>query len=462
MREWSVNEEFMMSILDAISCFVVVDADGKVVYLNKKYAGILNVKPDKAKGRPVEEIIPNTRMSIVTKTGKEEVGSVFEMKNGKTVVCNRYPIVKNGEIIGAMAYTTFIEFDEIKTFIEQINCLNNKVSLYRSQLQQLRGAKYSLEQIIGKDPSILKIKSMIKKVGQTKSTVLITGETGTGKELVAHSIHQESNRRHKPFIRLNCAAIPKDLLESELFGYEEGAFTGAKKGGKPGKFELAEGGSLLLDEINQMPINLQSKLLRVIQEKELERVGGLKTREINVRLICISNVDLEELVIKGEFRADLYYRINVVRIDIPSLRERMDDIEEITNYSIEKINRELGLNITGVSKDVLKLFKSYDWPGNVRELEHVIERAANMVFSGVLTKEYFDFLYLRCNERKSEKSIRFGEINTLEEYKSHAEKEAITRALAKSNGNKKEAAQLLKIDRSVLYDKLKKYKIFEK
>jgi len=274
--------------------------------------------------------------------------------------------------------------------INKIKSLSAEIRQYKSELNRIRGAKYSLDQIIGNSAKIKKMKEMIVKAAQTKSTVLIFGETGTGKELVAHAIHQQSRRNYQPFVRVNCAAIPGELLESELFGYEEGAFTGAKRGGKVGKFELANFGTLLLDEINQMPLYMQSKLLRVIQEKEIERLGGNRPIEIDVRRIFTTNQNLAELVQQNKFREDLYYRINVVSIDIPPLRERIEDIPMLVRFFIAKINKELGLSISGIDKKVLKLFMAYDWPGNIRELENAIERAANLALQGNLKLEHFE------------------------------------------------------------------------
>ena len=248
-------------------------------------------------------------------------------------------------------------------------------------------------------------------MAQTKSTVLITGETGTGKELFRACIHHASSRNHQPFIALNCAAIPRDLIESELFGYEEGAFSGARKGGKPGKFELAHRGSLYLDEIDQLPLPLQSKILRAIQEKEIERIGGTKVIDTDIRLICTSNRNLLELVENGEFREDLYYRINVVTLNVPPLRERLEDIPELVKHFIAKINKGLGLNIQGVHNDVLKYFKNYAWPGNVREVEHVLERAANIALSGYLHLYHFEQFIPRFLERTTRAASR--EINKL-------------------------------------------------
>lgn len=448
----------MSEILDSFYCTLVVDADGKIAFLNKKYAEILGVDRNKAIGQPVEKIISNTRMPIVLKTGQEEVGSVFRLKNGEMIVCNRIPVRSNGQILGAVAMTTFTRMDELATFMQQIQQLNLELDIYKKELGKLRGAKYSFEQIIGSSPAITQLKSLAHKVSQTKSTILITGETGTGKEFFAHAIHHHSPRNHNPFIRLNCAAIPKDLLESELFGYEEGAFTGAKKGGKPGKFEQANAGTLLLDEINQLPLSLQSKLLRVIQEKELERVGGLRTIETDVRLICTTNQDLYELVRRGEFREDLYYRINVVELNIPPLRERIDDIPALVDYCISRINRELGLNILGVESGVLDFFRSYNWPGNVRELDHALERAANMALTGWLKQEHFGFLAQRI--RNFHASINPAIDSTLESARANAEMSAIRHALAMAGGNKSVAAEILKVDRGVLYEKAKKYGLF--
>ncbi|MFZ5643662.1 MAG: sigma-54 interaction domain-containing protein [Bacillota bacterium] len=449
----------MDQLLESMTGVVVTDMEGNIVYVNQRYADLLEVDPREVIGKPVKEIIPNTRMDIVTRTGKEEIGSVFVIKNGETIIVNRLPITKDGKIIGAFAFSVLSKIDELNTLstIEQVNRLKSEISQYKHELGRLRGAKYSLEQIVGDSPVLQNIKEIIKKVSQTRSTVLISGETGTGKELIAHAIHQESPRNHKPLVRLNCAAIPGELLESELFGYEEGAFTGAKKGGKPGKFELAHGGTLLLDEINQLPLYLQSKLLRAIQEKEIERVGGVKPIDVDLRLICITNQNLIELVKKGEFREDLYYRINVVLINVPPLRDRAEDIPQLVDRCIVKINKDIGLNIQGVDSRVLDLFSKYDWPGNVRELEHVLERAANMVLAGNLDLESFEFFLPRMFKGGSTTN---AEARTcLEEVRFKAERDAIMQALVSTGGNKKRASELLKIDRSVLYDKIKKYGI---
>ncbi len=445
----------MEEVLEALSGAIVVDAHGRIVYLNKKYAQILSVDRNTVMGEPVEKIIPHTRMPFVLKSGKEEIGSIFELKNGGTIVCNRIPIYNEDKVIGAVSFTTFTKMDELTTFMRQIQRLNTEIDMYKKELCKLQGAKYSIEQIIGKAPAIQKLKELAPKVAQTKSTVLISGETGTGKEFFSQAIHQLSPRNHRPFVRLNCAAIPRDLLESELFGYDEGAFTGAKKTGKLGKFELAHGGTLLLDEINELPLTLQSKLLRVIQEKEIDRVGGLHPVQIDVRLICTTNQNLSNLVKQGVFREDLYYRINVVELNIPPLRERLEDLPALIEYCLCRINKELGLSIQGVSEDVMKLFSSYHWPGNIRELDHALERVSNEVLCGILTIENFDFIIKRI--ASSEAISPSNNDLSLEELRANVEHTAIKKALLQAKGNKTVAAQILGIDRSVLYDKIRKY-----
>lgn len=456
MNKEARKDEIMKYLLEAIDFVLVTDADGKIVFINNNHAKILGVTPENLIGKPVQDVIPDTRMHIVAKTGEEEIGSVFKLKNGQNIVCNRIPIRKGKDIIGVVAITAFKEMNELIPLLEQIERLNIEIHHYQKELRELRGARYRADNIVGNSAEIIKLKNIITNVAQTNSTILISGETGTGKELVAHSIHDLSKRRYKPFIRLSCAAIPENLLESELFGYDEGAFTGAKKGGKAGKFELAHEGSLFLDEINQLPMIMQSKLLRIIQEKELERVGAISSKRIDVRLICASNQSLLEMVKEGNFREDLYYRINVVEVNLPPLRDRLDDLELLVNFLVEKINLEQGIYISGVDKKVFDLFKLYSWPGNVRELEHVLERAANTILKGQLKVEHFNFMRIfQAGANENDCSA----VEKLKDVKGKAERDAIIRAVVEAGGNKSQASEKLGIDRSVLYDKIRKYKI---
>ena len=456
----NVNDYLKLAV-ESLYFTIIIDHKGIIRFLSDNYAEILNIDSKKAEGMPVEKVISNTRLNIVAKTGIAEIGHIFRMKNGQTVICNRIPFKdKDGNVKGVISTASFYDIKKVEVLSQQILQLKKENKLYIEQLNNLRNNTFSIQNIIGQSNKILEIKSILPKISDSNLSVLMTGETGTGKEVFANAIHQLSDRRMFNYIKINCAAIPKDLLESELFGYEEGAFSGAAKGGKKGKIELANHGTILLDEIGEMPLFLQSKLLRVIQEQELERVGGLKTIPIDVRIICNTNKDIEKLVAEGKFREDLYYRINVVELNIPPLRERLDDIPLLCHYFIQKFNRESGCYITGISGEVFKLFEQYSWKGNVRELEHVIERACVMSYSSTLTINDFDFFLPRVFKKDDINNIIDSKkITSLEDQKNQLEKEAIIKALIHTKGNKTSAAKLLKIDRSILYDKLKRYNI---
>ena len=452
--ELSKVSEIMDGLLDDFVT-LITDTDGNILYLHENYAKILGVDPEDAKGKYCCDIIPNSRMHIVAKTGKSDLGAAFQMKNGEYAVVNRLPIKRDGKVVGVICFVLFSTM--IMTTAQAskvINGLKDEFAKCEHELAGFFKAKYSVDQIVGSVPAMQSIKESIYRIGQTKSTVLISGETGTGKELFAHAIHQISPRSRHPLVTVNCAAIPTELFEAELFGYEEGAFTGAKKHGKVGKFELANNGTLVLDEIHQMPLTMQPKLLRVLQEKEVVRVGSNKPFNVDVRLIFITNKNLFDLVGKGEFREDLFYRINIVPLEIPPLRERLDDLPELVEKLIKKINYNLGLNITGVDRDVLNLFYRHHWPGNVRELEHTLERAANMVLSGALTLDCFESLKTRVHVAGGHK-----EDYTLDSAKREVEYERIVEALRESQGNVAQSCKILNVSRSVLYEKIRRYNI---
>ncbi len=444
--------------LSRMAVTIVTDSEDRIIAISDHYAKILNRKEKDIIGKPVSQIIPNTYMPTVRKT-KQPDCRLFTLANGETVIAHYVPLIRDNKMLGVFAYTSIntIEYMSTLSTMDIVRRLNDELNQFKTELQKLRGAKYSLNNIIGSSAEIMETKELARKVAQTKSTVLITGETGTGKELFAHAIHQASPRRHQRFIALNCAAIPKDLIESELFGYEDGAFSGARKGGKPGKFEMAHQGTLYLDEIDQLPLLMQSKILRAIQEKEIERIGGTRTTHTDIRLICTSNRNPRELVDKSEFREDLYYRIHVVSLHVPPLREHLDDIPELVNHFIAKINRGLGLNIRGIERDVSESFKRYYWPGNVRELEHVLERAANIALSGCLSVYHFENFMPRfpdgIKQKLPEKAMNLNDL------KERMERDAIIRVLQMTKGNKKKASEILQIDRSILYKKINRYKI---
>jgi DNA-binding NtrC family response regulator len=310
--------------------------------------------------------------------------------------------------------------------------------------------QYRHSDVVTKNPRMEEILALAREIASLRSTVLIRGESGTGKELVARAIHYSGERADKPFITVSCAALSETLLESELFGYEKGAFTGAGAQSK-GKFELADGGTIFLDEIGDISPKLQADLLRVLQERRFYRVGGGEEIQVDARVIAASNKDLAEEVRQGRFRDDLYYRVNVIEIHIPPLRERREDIPLLAEHFVESIGHELGKDIGGISEDALKLFIEYDWPGNVRELQNVIERAIVTCHDGMLDESDFAWLEQRLGSGDSWKvpDVPLSEL----------ERRAILAALERKQGNVKEAAAALGIDRSTLYDKLKRYEI---
>lgn len=451
----NVNDYLKLAV-ESLYFTIIIDHEGIIRFLSDNYADILNIDSKKAEGMPVEKVISNTRLNIVAKTGKAEIGHIFRMKNGQTVICNRIPFKdKDGNVKGVISTASFYDIKKVEVLSQQILQLKKENKLYIEQLDNLRNNTFSIQNIIGQSNKILEIKSILPKISNSNLSVLMTGETGTGKEVFANAIHQSSNRFLNNYVKINCAAIPHDLLESELFGYAAGAFSGAEKSGKIGKFEMANNGTILLDEIGEMPMHLQTKILRVLQEKELERVGSIKTVKLNLRVICSTNSDLEDLIEKKLFREDLYYRINAVNITIPPLRERLDDIPALCNYFIDKINSIEMLSIKGISKDVLTIFKKYNWPGNVRELEYTIYRAAVLCKNNIIQEHHCKFFIDRIYKTK----LGISKFDSLKGLTCNTEINAIKEALIKSNGNKSKAAKLLNIDRSLLYSKMKKYNI---
>ena len=315
-------------------------------------------------------------------------------------------------------------------------------------------ARYKFTDIIGSDSRFTKVLGLARNAARSPSNILIQGESGTGKELFAQAIHNASNRRNEPFVAINCSAIPKELLESELFGYEEGTFTGALKGGKPGKFELANGGTVLLDEIGDMPLNMQATLLRAIQEKSITRLGSIKSIPVDIRIVASTNKNIQDMVQKGAFREDLFYRLNVVNITIPPLRERRTDIPLLIDYFIKKMNLKLNKNICGIEPDCLEALTNYSWPGNIRELENIIEYCLNFCEDNQMIDSYClpDELTYAPNNQIKQGANLMGHV-TLEEV----EKMHIENTLLAFNGNKTQASHVLGIDRGTLYNKIKKY-----
>lgn len=386
----------------------------------------------------------------ISQTAREILGERIGLAINKHIV-ETIPIMEN------LALDILQDAKKSQELSRQLSIAQKRIEYYQSTIETLRQGKYTFDNIIGMSNQMKKIRGIAYQTAKTSSTVLIKGESGTGKELIAHAIHNASPRCNQPFIRVNCAAIPEQLIESELFGYCEGAFTGAVKGGKPGKFELAHGGTIFLDEIGDLPIIAQAKVLRVLQEFEIERLGGTKTIDIDVRVIAATNRDLGELIMAGNFRKDLFYRLNVVEIETPPLRERCEDIDYLTDYLIEKICERLNVYIVTISDEARNILRNHDFPGNVRELENILERAINFAYeTGVIYPEH---LLLKGNKITFIKPVETNVELDLKGIVALAEKNAIVRALEASAGNKNEAAKLLNIHRSLLYKKIDKYKI---
>lgn len=447
-------------------CILGVNEQGIINFFSGAYARFLGIDdPKEAIGKHCTEIVENTRMHIVVKTGQVEIGHIQRINN-QNIIATRIPIMKEGQIIGAIGKIMFHDIQQFKALGDQISTMESKLSYYQTELKRLQEGRFSFQSIVGESAKMEEVKTMALKVSKSRSTVLIRGESGTGKELFANAVHHASPRADGALIRLNCAAIPRDLLEAELFGYEEGAFTGAKKGGKPGKIELAHKGTLFLDEIGDMSLDMQVKLLRVLQEKEIERIGGTKTHKIDVRFIAATHQNLREMVQRGEFREDLYYRLNVFAIDIPPLRERKEDIVHLTEFLIRKLNEELGSSVLSLDDRVRDIFMEHDWPGNIRELENVLERAMNVVEGTVIQVHHLP-VYLRQKDLEEELYHEIFAADQEENEMSYslqaevesAEKRVIARALEKAAGNRKEAAELLGIHRASLYRKIERYEI---
>lgn len=333
---------------------------------------------------------------------------------------------------------------------------NRRLVAENTHLREQLLSQHGIDNIIGKNEKMIELSQMVQKVAKSDASVLLQGESGTGKELFARAIHNLSDRSTGPYITINCAAIPRELLENELFGSEKGAFTGAHAR-KMGKFEIANGGTIFLDEIGDMDIALQAKLLRVLQQKNFERLGGTKTVDVDVRVIAATNMDLPELIRQKLFREDLYYRLSVFPLHIPSLKERPDDVPLLTEYFLQKYCLEMKKQLKGVSREAEAILEQYHWPGNVRELENTIERAVILAEGKKITPEHLAIRLRRTNE------IRLRDGAGLKEIGAHAqmqaEKSTILRVLKDVRGNKRKAAQVLQIDYTTLFDKMKKYDI---
>jgi PAS domain S-box-containing protein len=443
-----------VAIDNAYEGLIITDVDGIILKVNKAYADFLGVDMDGVVGKDVTGVVENTRMHIVARTGVAEIAQIQKIR-GHEMVCSRIPIIEEGRVVAVVGKVMFQDVDDLFAMIDRFKRLKNELEFYKKELNRRLGARYSFDNIVGASRELEKVKELGHKVAHSDSTVLLEGESGTGKEMFAHAIHIESNRSLGPFIKVNCAAIPENLFESELFGYKEGAFTGAYKKGKKGKFALANDGTIFLDEVSELPLSMQVKLLRVLQEREIEPVGAEQAEAVNVRIVAASNKHLEPLVEQGLFRNDLYYRLNVVKLSIPPLRHRASDIPLLTAKILKQLEKETGIPVEGVDAETVAVFTAYSWPGNVRELRNVLEQTLYVKSGTVVTKKDIPRSVVTGAEGRETTDRQ----HTLKIQLSQVEESLIRRALQEEKGDKLSAATRLGISKSSLYAKIEQYRI---
>lgn len=448
-QELMVRYKYENAIVESITDgLLIVDKDGFVNYLNQIGAEILCVDREKSIGKHINQVVDFRPVILeVLSTGKGYVDKEFIIKNAAGIklhfIKTAVPIKdENGNVV--IVVDTF-----------------RKIKRVHKLVNEMTGAysNFNFDDIVGKSSKLEECIKTAKIAASSMSNVLITGESGTGKELIAHSIHSYSSRNRQPFVTINCGAIPRELLESELFGYEAGSFTGASTKGRIGKFELADGGTIFLDEIGEMPIDMQVKLLRVIQDRKITRIGSNNVFDVDVRILTATNKDLYDLCKKGLFREDLYYRINVLNVHLPPLRERKSDIHELIEHFLRNISRQLNKEVYEVSTGAMEIIMKYDWPGNIRELENVLERAVNICQGSVITEKELDNYLNSQGELAKNINYRIENFENEIEPLETIEKKAIQNALFAANGNITATANLLKVTRNTIYNKMKKYNL---
>ena len=431
--------------------FIITDTEGNVREINKQYADFFGKSRSEIIGKSILNIIPNSKMIDIVKHKFSEEDAVHkyidgEAKGNSVIVSRSYVEDEDGNVVAGVAQVKF----KVQTLAVAKKLMNEyeELEYYREEFQN----QNRVDNIIGSDPKFREIVKECLKVAKTDIPVLLTGETGTGKEVMAKALHTNSLRCDKPFVSINCAAIPFELLESELFGYMDGAFTGAKRGGKKGKFQLANGGTIFLDEIGDMPLPVQTKLLRVLQESVVERIGGTKPIPIDIRVICATNKNIEQMVEEGAFREDLYYRLNIIPIELPPLRKRKEDLPALIEYYIAYYNQKLGKSMRGVSPEALQTLTSYDWPGNVREMKNIIEYLENIAEGEIIQlSDLPDHIVMRSGKGFEDWSL--DEI--VEDYEKRVLSSMVKKGATLEEKN--QLAENLKISRATLYRKLKKY-----
>jgi len=426
---------------------IAVDQQARVVWMNEKYAKKLGLPSvDAALGREVEEVIPRSLMRQVVQTGEPILLDIMEFGEEQFVV-TRMPLNdEQGRVIGAIGFVLYDRLQYLKPLVTKFERLQSELSEARKRLAAQRRPKYTLASIVGSSPPMLELKRHARRAAEQDATVLLLGETGTGKELLAQAIHAASARARGPFIAVNMAAVPETLLEAEFFGAAPGAYTGAERKGREGKFAAADGGTLFLDEVSDMPLHLQAKLLRVLQEQEIEPLGANRVVKVDVRVIAASGSDLRKLCEQGRFRSDLYYRLSVLPLALPPLRERLSDLEALCEMILEGIAERTGNPARTLAPSALEKLATYSWPGNVRELRNVLEQACALSDNRRLAAD--DFAAILPPEVPAHAATNLTQ--ALEDL----EREKIRQALATTAGKVEAAARLLGVSRATLYKKI--------
>jgi transcriptional regulator with PAS, ATPase and Fis domain len=436
---------------------IAVDSSSRITWINISYANLLGLgDPQSVIGKPVRQVIPQTRMPEVVESGKPLLLDIMEHDRQQLVV-TRLPFYDDaGRVIGAVAFVLYDDLQPLTPLVAKYRRLHQDLAAARKALaKKSRGTRYNLADFVGASPAALEVKRRARLAAGRDMPVLLLGETGTGKEVLAQAIHSVSARADKPFVGVNLAAIPDNLLEAEFFGVAPGAYTGADRRTREGKFHLANGGTLFLDEVGDMPLPLQAKLLRALQEGEIEPLGSNKVTSVDVRVIAATSRNLEAMIADGEFRSDLYYRLNVLEIPIPPLRDRLADLGVLCEALLDEICE--GLDMRGEITDAgVAALGGYDWPGNIRELRNVLERALTMGEESGLLDADSVFKVLPRGRSRPVSSLTSQPVRPLAKTLADAESQAIEDALVASRGNRTKAAKMLGISRSVLYEKLRK------
>jgi transcriptional regulator with PAS, ATPase and Fis domain len=436
---------------------ILVDEASRLIWINACYCQLLGIDdPTSVIGRPVIEVIPHTRMPEVVRSGRPILLDIME-NQGRQLVVTRLPLhdPTSGRVNGAVAFIVFDDLEPLAPLIGKYRRLQHDLAVARRALAR-RGSRYELADFVGASPTVLEVKRRARLAAGRTTPVLLLGETGTGKEVLAQAIHGDSPRGVHPFVAVNVAAVPENLLEAEFFGVAPGAYTGADKRTRQGKFQLADGGTLFLDEVGDMPLALQAKLLRALQEGEVEPLGSNEIKRVDVRVIAATSRDLEAMVAEGSFRSDLYYRLNVLRIQVPPLRARLADLGILCETILGRIASESGEPRAEITAEAVAMLQQHDWPGNIRELRNVLEQtlALSEACSVIDIPELRAALPLSAQAPQA--TTPASSLRPLADIVADAERSALRDALDASNGNKSRAARLLGIPRSVLYDKLAK------